>query len=338
MFSTIKLTVPLAAVACLTGLTVGALAQRTVPTPPRPDVRGIPAAPPAVGVLTDSELKLAVDPNVNIKFCVADGDLRVNGWDRDEVRVFVRSGRKFSFRVLEKDKSTAKPNWVWIAPDMTEERMPEHGSECLTGESIEMDVPRGTTVNMSGRLADTEIDSVRKVSVKVIEGNVALRNINGGIAAFAFQGDLMVDSSAGAITIESTTGNVLANDVQPGQIGDVFRVKTNSGSIALQNVEHRQIEAHSITGSVFFDGKFLQGGIYGFKTSNGSITLKIPESSSLMLKARYGFGSFNSAVPLEYLTEIKTSAGKNIVAQGGSGGADVTLTTTSGRIRIEKQP
>jgi DUF4097 and DUF4098 domain-containing protein YvlB len=89
---------------------------------------------------------------------------------------------------------------------------------------------------------------------------------------------------------------------------------------------------------VFFDGKFLQGGIYGFKTSNGSITLKIPESSSLMLKARYGFGSFNSAVPLEYLTEIKTSAGKNIVAQGGSGGADVTLTTTSGRIRIEKQP
>jgi hypothetical protein len=321
----------LALVAGLLWVNGSAMAQRPFPLPPgtpRPPVR---VAPAQTG---DGELKLATAPNVNLKFCISDGRLRINGWDRNEVRVFVRNGRKFNLRVLEKN-AAGQPNWVWIASDLQESVSRAPMSECLTGSDVEMDVPTGSTLNISGRSADTVIDSVRKASVKILEGNLALRNVDGGIEAAAYQGDITVENSAGAILIESTTGNLLAFDVSPGQIGDLFRAKTNSGAITMQKVAHRQIEANSITGSVLFDGSFLAGGIYGFQTSNGSIRVLIPERSSCNITAAYGWGSFNSEFPMKYSYRNETSRAKNLAGVIGTGeSCNLNLTTNSGSINI----
>ena len=167
---------------------------------------------------------------------------------------------------------------------------------------------------------------------------ITLRNIPGGISAYTSQGDVIVENSGGAIALESTTGNIVAVEVTPGQIGDVLYTKTNGGSISLQRVEHRQIEASSISGSLLFDGKFLTGGIYKFRTSNGSIRLAIPIGSSCTFSATYGFGSFESDIPLKIITENVTPHAKTVVAKAGSGeGATVTLSTTRGSISIKRQ-
>ena len=320
--------------ALLAGLVFGAgsiAAQRPAPRPP-----GFPMPAEAPAVPGDNEAKLSTAVNVNLKFCVTDGNLRINGWDRNEVRVFVRDGRAFNLRVLEKD-AAGMANWVWIASDLQDARTRVPMSECLSGSEIEMDVPTGAALNISGRSTDTVIDSVRKASVKIIEGNLSFRNVNGGIQAAAFQGDVTVESSAGAITIESTTGNVLAYDVSPGGIGDLFRAKTASGAISMQKVAHRQIEANSISGSVLFDGSFLAGGIYGFKTSNGSIRLMIPEQTSCNLTAAYGWGSFNTDLPMEFTYRNETSRSKNLAAVMGKGeSCSLNLTTNSGSISINR--
>jgi DUF4097 and DUF4098 domain-containing protein YvlB len=119
----------------------------------------------------------------------------------------------------------------------------------------------------------------------------------------------------------------------------VFTVKTNGGSISLQRVEHRQIVANSISGSLLFDGKFLPGGIYNFRTSNGSIKLAIPVGSSCTFRATYGTGSFESEIPLKMITENLTPEAKIVVARAGTGegGASVNLSTTRGSIAIKRQ-
>jgi hypothetical protein len=86
-----------------------------------------------------------------------------------------------------------------------------------------------------------------------------------------------------------------------------------------------------------FDGKFLTGGIYNFRTPNGSIKLALPAASSCTLNAKYGFGKFNSDIPLTIITENVTPLAKIIVAKLGTGGAAVSLETTRGRIEIKKQ-
>jgi hypothetical protein len=334
----------------------GASAQHPTPKPPAkpaPETApkvwtpkpGTPAKEPAEwkGKVPPSpdgtyEKKISVDPNVNIKFCVNEGELKINGWDRDEVRVFVRSGRQQGFKVLEKDPSSGKANWLWIMSAASETPRGGPTSDCLSGEGIEMDVPVKATLSISGRATETTIDTVKKVGIKNVEGNISLRNITGGISAATYQGDLMVENSGGAVSLESTSGSIVAFEVTPGQIGDLFKAKTNSGTISLQRIDHRQIEANTISGSVHFNGKFLPGGMYNFKTSNGAIVLAVPKESSCKIVARYGFGSFKSALPFELLTENDTPGGKFIVATLGKGeSATVNLTTSRGAIGIKNQ-
>ncbi len=298
--------------------------------------RSFPEAPETDGVT--SERSIAVSPDVSIKLCVAEGNLKINGWARDEVRIFVKDGSKFGVTILEKDERSGKPIWVQIKRSAERAVPNASGLECISGQSIEMDVPMKASLMVDGRVTRTTVDSVKKVNIKNIEGNLSLRNITGGITANTYQGDVIVENSSGAIYVESAAGNIVAFEVGPGQIGDIFKAKTNSGAISLQKVENRQIEANSITGSVHFNGKFLAGGLYDFKTSNGSIRLAIPDVSSCTIKASYGFGQFFSEIPLKVLTDNDTPGGKNVVATIGDGSAcNVSLTTNSGSIIVKKQ-
>lgn len=325
---------------CLAGgLAADAVGQeKAPPKPPKSrEIVPVPGAEPPPFVHDDgvtSERSMSVDPNVAVKLCVSEGTLKINGWNRDEVRVFVKNGRKFGMKALEKSADTGKVNWLWIAHSPV--GPPGPASECLAGDSIEIDAPIGTSFDLSGRAARTTVDSIKKIKVKIVEGVIMLRNITGGINAYTSQGDVMVENSGGAIALESTTGNIVAIEVSPGQIGDLLRAKTNSGAITLQKVEHRQIEASSISGSLLFDGKFLNGGIYNFRTSNGSIRLAIPASSSCTFKATYGFGSFHSEIPLKILTENDSPRARTVIATLGDGGAAVSVTTSSGSIAIRK--
>lgn len=318
-------------------------AQKPAPTPkPKSEVL-TPTAPPRFPTYPTrehgqtSEKFILVDPNVNIKICVSEGTLRINGWERDEVRVFVHSGRLPGFKVLEKDESSGKPNWLLVSNVAAEGVRPGPVSECLAGREIELDVPMKTSISLTGRVTSTVIDSLKKVTVKTVEGDITLRNISGGINATTYHGNLMVEGSGGAIMLETTTGNVLAFGVTPGQIGDLFKAKTNSGGISMQQIDHRQIEASSISGAVNFNGKFLSGGLYNFKTSNGTIRMQIPFKTSATIKASYGFGAFHTEIPVKYIYENVSSAGKNFQALIGSGDANINLTTNTGSISIKKQ-
>ena len=283
---------------------------------------------------TTSERSILVDPKVAIKLAVCEGDLKINGWRRNEVRVFVKHGRKFILKPQEKSPESGKVNWLWIAHASATPR--RSVSDCLAGEAIEIDAPVGSSFDLVGRSVRVSIDSVNKVKVDINEGLIMLRSIPGGISANTNQGDLIVDNSAGAISLESTTGNIVAIDVKPGQIGELLKAKTTGGAITLQRVEHRQIQANSISGSLLFDGRFLTGGIYNFRTSKGSIKLAIPASSSFTMKAIFGVGQFDSELPLTILTENDAPRLRTIVARLGAGEAAVSLTTTSGSIGIRR--
>lgn len=303
---------------------------------PPPSSPGFPTYPAREHAQT-SEKFIVVDPNVNIKLCVSEGTLRVNGWERDEVRVFVHQGRVPGFKVLEKNEGSGKANWLLITNKIAEGVRPGPQSECLAGREIEIDVPMKTSLSLTGREVPTHIDSINKVYVKVNGGDVVLRNIKGGISATTYQGNLQVDGSGGAIMLETASGNVLAFGVTPGQIGDLFKAKTNSGTVSMQQIDHRQIEASTISGSLIFNGKFLSGGLYNFKTSNGAIRMNIPLKSSVTIKASYGFGQFATEIPVKYIYHNNTDAGKNFQGMIGSGDANINLTTNTGAISIKKQ-
>lgn len=285
-----------------------------------------------------SEKAIPADPNVAVKLCVSDGDVKINGTEKNEVRVFVRNGRKFEFRSLEKNPETQKANWVWLA--RATDSTPAAGQfvNCLSGDSIEIDLPLRGSVMIEGRSATVSIDSVTKATVKLIEGDISLRNIPGGVFARTEQGELFAESIAGDIGLETTTGNIVAYDLKTARPGDPLKVSTIRGSISLQNISHRQIDANATSGSVKYVGTFIAGGIYKFRSASGRIGLLLPADLNCTIKASFGYGNFDSAFPIKIITENVLPGGKVIVGQLGTGkGPEVNLSTTSGSIRLVKQ-
>ena len=286
---------------------------------------------------TPAEKSLATDAKVNISLCISEGKINVHGWDRNEIRAYVSSGgSQVGFKILQKSKQTEKPVWVMVLGFDPSETNETEAEECLSGEEIELDVPRGATVNIKSRESETTIESVGKVRVENNGGDIFLNDIANGIEARTYEGNLTVGKSSGAIALSSTNGNIVVFDVSPSEIGDFFKAKTINGTLTLENIEHRQIDVSSNSGSIKFTGEFLSGGQYSFGTVNGTILLQIPEKSSCKITAFFGFGQFNSEIPLLNVKKSPTSGAQNLTAQIGDGEATLNLKTFSGRILIRK--
>ncbi len=334
---------------CLIALQVINVLSQNVPPPPQPPkpkiaeksmprVKVFPPRPPMpLESAADTEKFIAVDGKISVSLCVLEGNLKINGWDRNEVRVFVKDGSRIGFNIIEKSKKNGSPVWIEIAGSETAKNQPKKSNECLHGDAIEIDVPRNASINVKGQETKTAIDSVRKAVVKISGGDISLRNIAEGVEAITYEGDVTVENSSGAFNLESATGNILAFEVSPSEIGDIFKAKTTNGAIALQGLEHRQIEVNSISGAISFNGDFLSGGSYNFGTSNGVINLTIPADSSCKITASYGFGGLKSEIPINKIIENKSPRGQNIIGTMGTGDATLNLTTASGAIRIKSK-
>lgn len=333
-----KIVFRLVAVSLFAVLPALAFAQTARPAPPaRPFLNGHRLKLAEMHGGDTTEKAIAVDKNVNIKLCVTQGNLKINGWNRSEVRVFVKDGAKFGFKILEKSKQDS-PVWIMLSGFASAKGKYSAPNECIWGDEIEIDAPVASTLNITGQETKTTIDTIKKATVNIIGGDISLRNVSDGINAATHEGDVTVEESSGAMTLESTTGNIVVFGARPSQIGDIFKAKTNSGSVSLQQLEHRQIGVSSISGSVIFNGEILSGGNYNFSTSNGSIRMSIPLKSSCRVVATYGYGTFNSEIPIKIETEeISEGPVKRRVGLIGTGDATVKLTTNSGSISIKKQ-
>src|SRR3954469_13346044 len=125
-------------------------------TPPMPDKKpfpkpekekvmpAMPTEPPS-GPGGTYEKSIATDPRVSISLCVTEGNINVNGWSRNEVRIFVREGSKVGFKVLQKSRQSESPVWI-MAVGYEPKGMGSQINECIWDNDIDIDVPAGAAV------------------------------------------------------------------------------------------------------------------------------------------------------------------------------------------------
>lgn len=282
------------------------------------------------------EKSIKVNGKSIVSFCVSSGKIKVNGWNRNEVRAFVDGSKQIGIKVIEINRDTKEPVWVKILgfdPDKSEDFK---RTECISGKVIELDVPFGATIDAKGGVGGTTIDSVAKVKLKKVGGDVILNNVKYGINAINYEGNIIVSKSGGSMNLETTTGNIVAVRAFTKEWGDTFKAKTNSGAVVLQDVEYRQGEVFSTSGSIKFTGKILANSQFEFTTIDGSITLQIPKDSNADLKATYG-GNFISKIPFKNVNKGGDSNVRTITATMGESGAKLLLETYQGTILIDEQ-
>ncbi|MBL8182354.1 MAG: DUF4097 family beta strand repeat protein [Blastocatellia bacterium] len=288
------------------------------------------------GVTTERVLK--ADPRIKLDLCITRGTIRVNGSSNGEVRVFVKNGSKFGFKVHETNAKTGLANWVDLIQLNEQKPGFTFTGECIWGEDIEIDLPEAASISIKGKDITASIDSVRRAVVKSIGGALSLRNVTGGIDANTGQGSLLVESSQGTMSLESTNGNIVVVDAGPAESGDTFTAKTSRGAVSLNDLQFRRIDVKSTSGSVAFNGTVLRGADYSFDTSTGSIGLTLPKETSCTVQATYR-GRIESALPLNIVTEnVQPGSLKSINATLGKGGeSSLRLISNVGSITIRQQ-
>jgi DUF4097 and DUF4098 domain-containing protein YvlB len=146
----------------------------------------------------------------------------------------------------------------------------------------------------------------------------------GDVGDINFRLQVPADSS---VDLETRTGNITVTNIR----SRLVRAHVSSeGDIELSNVVAERVIAQNVTGNIFFDGEFLSGGTYDFKSGKGEIQIRIPGNSAFSLVAssparRIALNDF-------WNNKLKTHDGRRIVGDVGDGRSSVSVTNFMGQI------
>jgi hypothetical protein len=207
----------------------------------------------------------------------------VNGWDRAEVRA--RSGEATDIQLKRKDEGTGASKKVWVRV-VDKESDNNTGDPCDAFSDVELDVPRGATVQLQTRDSSIEVSDVAVVYAQTQNGDVDIEKSGKIVDASSIGGSISVSESKGRISLHTASGTIDASDVRPADPTDTFEARSLGGEITLNDVAHTQVSATTLNGSLSVNGPLAAAGRYNLRTMSGGITLSMPEDASFQLIAR----------------------------------------------------
>jgi len=244
------------------------------------------------------------DAMVTVTLCVMSGEITVHGWNKNEVRVRSADVEKIELRRIDAEGEESKPAKkidVFIV-DKSDDENPR--ADCQASADVEMDVPKGATVQVQTRDGDINIVGVEAAYAGSQNGDITIEHVTQKIEAGSIGGAISVKDSSGRMTLTSAGGGIEATNVSPVETGDTFEVTSVSGDIQLDRVSHAKLSARSVTGNINLQGSLAHSGDYGFNTMSGDVRLSLPGDASFRLVAKLSHdGEIVTDFPLKITAE-----------------------------------
>jgi hypothetical protein len=320
------------------------------PRQPRSAGGGEKGGQPAI----TAEQTLPAEATVTLLTCVETGDVVVRGWDRNEVRARSNDASRIELRRAD---ATADPNpatriEVLIARDETQ---PARPGLCSNSGNLELDVPRGSTVQIKGNTGDISTSGVANVRLKTLSGDIEVQRATKSVEAWSANGVIVVRNSSGRVRLETISGEIVAGDLAADKTGDEFVAKTVSGEITLAKLAHTHVEAYSSNSSIDFTGSLAQGGLYTFKSHSGNVHLSLPSDASFQLNAKvHHSGEIITDFPIRQVP-VKANDNPNhaatvggpllsngrltgVTGKGDQRDATLILSSFSGTVHLQRRP
>ena len=203
-----------------------------------------------------------------------------------------------------------------------------------SGDSIRIRTvrPSGHMGNMGARYVIRVPRGARLEQIQSSNGSLRIRDIDASARLETSNGTIEVASVDGPVTMHTSNGAIRADGVQRGIEGT-----TSNGSIrvVLGKVEERRpVRLTSSNGSVELAVDDLGGSEVVVRTSNASITARLPQSVAADVKA----STSNGRLTNEFESSFQGRSERNFMEGTiGGGGPLLSLTTSNGSIRLLKR-
>jgi DUF4097 and DUF4098 domain-containing protein YvlB len=251
----------------------------------------------------------AVTGRADVRVVTNDGHITVRGTDRRDIAVNVTTvGWN-----LERDIAV-DAHQVGGTVEVSVKIRPRFFMFDWGQRRLRIDVEMPRNADLEARSSDGGLD------VENLSGRVALTTSDGSIAARSLKGEARFSSSDGAILGEELDGTLVANS-SDGSI----RVSGRFDHLALGTSDGR-IVARAANGSAIGEG-------WNLRTSDGSVTLSLPDGFKADLDASAGDGSISVDFPV--LVSGRWGRHRLQGSMNGGGGL-LTVHTGDGSIRLGK--
>lgn len=229
-------------------------------------------------VVTDTVVR--VGPGFTLQLVNLAGDIAVETWPRNEVRIVAEHDR------ADRIVSALEKGQLKLGVENREEQ-PSQVEWKLT-------VPVWLPLQLSGVEGDIDVTGMRSsVRAQTMRGDVNVRSC---------QGSLVANSIEGEVHVSDVDGNVTANSVN--NLIRLFRVtgpvdaQTVNGDIQLERLVSPTIDASSVNGQVLVASPFRKLGRYAFSSHNGRVLVAVPDGQNVNVSLSSFNGEVESMVPL----------------------------------------
>ena len=268
----------------------------------------------ALGSLPQADTVIPVERGVRLNVESFRGEVVIEAWDRDRVRVeadldrsqrldVVRTGSVLRVRPRqeagprEADFRIAVPAWMDVR---------------IEGNQVDVTV-RGTT---------------GEIAVETVGGDVQVEGGEGRVDLRSIQGEISLSGASGRIEAVSVNEAIHLTSVR----GDIY-VEATNGDISLRNIRSSATRATTVNGDIVYDGTIAADGHYVFATHNGDLMVTVPEGADALVSVSTYHGEFESDFPVR-LTGTTRDRQFNFTL--GTGSARIELESFNGEILLRR--
>ena len=267
----------------------------------------------------DRRIDAAEDAIVTIQNTA--GSVEIRGWSREEVEVKGDLGRDVEELVLERD-----------GKEVRIEVRASHGNNVRIGSDLEIRVPQGSSVNVTGVSSDVAIADVR--------GDLRLSSVSGDIDAEGSEGDIEIETVSGDVeaTGRGQEGNhrfnTVSGDIDVQNISGDISMGSVSGDLVLVDGKFERVKLNTTSADVVFHAALVGSGRLDIETINGDLDINFSDEVS----ARFDIETFNGEIRNCFGPEpVRTSRytpGSELKFTEGGGESRVTIRTLNGDLHL----
>lgn len=293
----------------------------------------------------DQSLDVEADSLIEIEH--VDGEIKVIGWDKNQVKVVGTLGeRTEEFRFERKGKSVIievevenqSRGWNWQ-------------NNSSSKDDLTVYVPMKSVVDYHSPNADLEIEDVLGgVELDMINGDLRANNLAGKMRLKTVNGDIRATNLNGELTIDTVNGDIRAEHVSGEQVragtvnGDVkvssqasdVRAETVNGDIEFTLQDVIDVNTSTVNGGIEIDMNLLDGAVVRASTVGGRVTLGFQENvqAKFALEAHAG-GSISNKINDVKPNKAKYGPRRWLEFSSGNPTARVDASTVNGRLTVK---
>ncbi|MFK7957840.1 MAG: DUF4097 domain-containing protein [Lysobacterales bacterium] len=267
------------------------------------------------------EHTMALDGDGMVVIKVVKGEVRLEGWDRNEVMVRGEVGEGSLKLSLEGNDQRRE----------IEVKIPRN-SRGVEGSELEVFIPAGASVVVETTSADIIAEGVvgDLIELRAVSGDIEAETGGQRLFAHTVSGDVELESSARRVDLNSVSG-----DIDGRLSGEEVDANTVSGEMILIARKLARGHFESVSGDLELDTGLLDTGAITVASLSGDVDLILPDNLSATCEAESFSGSIRSTKG--QVEKAQYGPHKTLRFVSGDGSGRVRVESFSGDVRIRER-